>query len=106
EEGEAVAPAVAREPPRRRDVLDMEAVLDHAELVARQAPVDVALEQEVARADIQVGELQEGLDEDVALEELALGNVREAGAALGRRRAIAQRLALGFHHLAVVVADR
>jgi hypothetical protein len=75
------------------------------ELLARDPPGGVRLEQEGARADeaVHLGEL--GLDEALAQEEVLRRDVGEAGAALARARAGAQRAA-GREQLAVAEAHR
>ncbi len=75
------------------------------DLLARYAPVHVALEQEVARRKEQVDLIEVRPDEPLAEEEVLLGAFGEALGAATRRGLQAKRLVHGSHESAVTVAD-
>src|SRR5690606_28378183 len=106
EEAEPRPPGVARYLPRRRHMGRLDPVLQHVEPVRRQAPSDIAVDEEAARADEGVGDLKMALDEELALEDPRRRKVGEAAVALGRARAPAELVARRLHHLPVIEADR
>ena len=81
------------------------AVVLEPDAVARDAPLDVALEQELAGREEHVHVVEVRLDEPLAQEEVLRRDRREALVAAPRRSVHAE-LAVGAHHLAVAVADR
>ena len=106
EEAELRPAGVASEVPRGRRLHRLLAVLQHHDPVFRQPPADVALAQELARRDEQVDELEVGLDEELAQEEVGGRVLREAPVALVGGGSVAELERAGLDHLAVVVAER
>ena len=88
-----------------RGLAAVEAVLDHHELGAGQAPVGEAAEEEARGRDEGVDVGEEALQEELAAHQVGGADLGEADAAFRGRGLGAERAGAGLDHLAVVGAD-